>query len=138
MDLFMQEMLEDLERRYPFLMRDAVDYYEIDNAELFVELKNGQKYIFDYVTKAYRRVKPIVYDTPFVDENNFKKEFGIRLRAKMQQAGFTQEMLSEKTGITQPLISRYINGSVLPNAFKLIRIAQALNYDINEFYRLPK
>lgn len=136
--LLMEDMLEDLERRYPFLLREAVDYYEIDNAELFLELRDGSKYIFDFIGKSFRKVRPVIYNTDYDDKVNFRKEFAIRLRSKIAQAGFTQQTLSEKTGISQPNISRYVSGTALPDAHNLIKIAQALNYDINEFYRLPK
>lgn len=47
-----------------------------------------------------------------------------------KQAGITQKMLAELSGIPQEAISRYENGSYYPSGKSLLRIADALNLQI--------
>lgn len=47
-----------------------------------------------------------------------------------KQAGITQKMLAELSGIPQEAISRYEHGSYYPSGKSLLRIADALNLQI--------
>jgi transcriptional regulator with XRE-family HTH domain len=49
------------------------------------------------------------------------------LKLILEIKGLSQKDLSEKTGITQATISRYINGSRLPSAESIITICEELN-----------
>lgn len=47
-----------------------------------------------------------------------------------KKAGITQKMLAELSGIPQEAISRYEHGSYYPSGKSLLRIADALNLQI--------
>lgn len=47
-----------------------------------------------------------------------------------KQAGITQKMLAELSGIPQGAISRYENGNYYPSSKSLLRITDALNLQI--------
>lgn len=49
--------------------------------------------------------------------------------------GYTQIELAEKAGVTQHNISLYENNKAKPNAQTLLKLSQALEFDINEVER---
>ncbi len=51
------------------------------------------------------------------------QRFGKRLEELMLQKNVTQKDLAEKLGVSQPMISKYLNGSI-PDGAKLIAIAK--------------
>lgn len=70
-----------------------------------------------------------------IDDHNFKKEYeAIEIQDAIIQAftdarkssGLTQKQLSEKTGITQPDISKLENGNANPSIRTLKRLAHAM------------
>lgn len=68
-----------------------------------------------------------IYDV--VTEYEWLKDFSFRLRILLSSERVSQSYLSELTGISQYLISRYIKGDIIPSAFAVVRIAQELAYD---------
>ena len=62
----------------------------------------------------------------------WRKEFARLLRKKMAMKGITQVHLSELTGISQPLLSLYVQGKSLPSAQKGSSLAKALNCSVND------
>lgn len=57
-------------------------------------------------------------------------DFEARLRSAMQTRGWTQQVLAERTGLTQQLISRWLTGG-WPHARYLPRLALALGCSID-------
>ena len=52
----------------------------------------------------------------------------------MLNRGLTQSDLSDLTGLSQPQLSRYINGKTLPSAFVVEKLAKALKCNVDDFY----
>lgn len=50
--------------------------------------------------------------------------FAVRLRNIMSERNITQQQLSDSIGITRQAISQYCDGSTIPNAYKLLKIAE--------------
>lgn len=63
-----------------------------------------------------------------------KSGFSERLKESIQDRGITQRMLATLTGTTEVSISRWANGSRLPNADALYRLCKAL--DVSADYLL--
>lgn len=57
-----------------------------------------------------------------------------RLKCALGDTGFTQKELAQMTGLTEVSISRYINGSRVPKATTLARIADALGVGMGYFF----
>lgn len=57
----------------------------------------------------------------------YAKEFGRRLKARMDEFNLTQMDLSKRTGVPQPDISMYINGKYIPSVTTVVKLARALN-----------
>ena len=62
----------------------------------------------------------------------YAKEFGRRLKARMEEFEMTQTELSKLTGIAQPDISVYISGKIVPSAITVVKLARALNMTTDE------
>lgn len=50
----------------------------------------------------------------------------------MKTKGFTQTQLAKKLGVTQALISKWVNGEGVPRTTMLPKIAEALGVSIEE------
>lgn len=121
-------MVQNASRRYPEIIDQAVTFYTDAEAEIRIVLENGKQYSYDMYTETIRLL-PNVYD---MSEDECLYEFSFRLRRLMYRKGITQEMLSERTGIAQPLISRYINGKSCPSFYKVDKIAKAIGCSIDD------
>ena len=65
--------------------------------------------------------------------------FSSRLRQAREQAGFTQQDLAEKLGITKSAVGNYENGVSSPKWDVLLRIFDVLQVEPNFLYQvLPK
>ncbi len=58
-------------------------------------------------------------------------DFGRKIKKIMKQRGITQAWLSQKTGVTEATLSRYVNGSRKPQADIAAAIAEALDVSLD-------
>lgn len=114
---------------FPFLARDAVDYYIDAPDELVVTLNDGKVFAYDDIYKTFRRLP----ESHNLTETNCKIEFGNRLRRVMALKGVNETTLSEKTGIQRTLLSNYISGRTNPSFYAVDKIAKALGCSVDEF-----
>lgn len=118
-------------RSYPDLDAEIIDWYPSAQNEIVIKLKGDIRYGYDIYGNLYT-----IYD---VNENNdisddeWKKIFSKKLNEKLYIMHITQEELAYKTGISQVMISRYINGKAIPSCTNLMRIARALKSSVSEF-----
>ena len=66
--------------------------------------------------------------------NDFKVQFGRRLRAARKSVKLSQDALSQRTGITQDQISHYENGNAMPMLQSFERLVVALSIDPAYFF----
>jgi transcriptional regulator with XRE-family HTH domain len=62
----------------------------------------------------------------------------LRIRALRQSQGLSLRQLSEKTGISLKLLSKYELGTVDPPSSKLVTIAAGLGVTIGRLYSSPR
>lgn len=124
-DLIFEHMAE----QFPFLARDAVEYYMDGPSELVVRLNDGRSFAYDDMYKTFRRL-PTDYN---LTEIECKIEFGNRLRRVMACKGVNETTLAERTGIQRTLLSNYISGRTNPSFYAVDRIAKALGCSVDEF-----
>ena len=62
----------------------------------------------------------------------FATEFGRRLRAIREERGLSQKDLADRLHTRPPQVSRYENGSQLPNLETLASLAEILRADMDE------
>lgn len=96
--------------------------------EIVVTVEDGTRYLYNDLDEAIRRLP----DRDTMTEEECLREFGYRLSNIMRCKGFTQEILSEMTGISQARISNYIRGKVSPGFYIIDKIARALNCPVDD------
>ena len=124
------DILDDFELYYPEIVKDAVTWYPSGRREITVKLRDGGRVIFDGGSKTFRRISN--YDAPMMEEDNWKTGFGRKLGQALCNRCISQSTLSERTGISQTMISRYISGNSIPSAYIIAKLARALECSLNE------
>ena len=118
------------ELHFPDLAQRMVDDRVDGIYGFIITLDTGEHVLYD---PAEHIVRFLPMDSNNMSEEECRLEFGRRLRRKMQSKGITQGMLSEKTGLYQSQISKYMRGETLPGFYAIDRIAKALDCSIDEF-----
>lgn len=124
------QLFENFKMYYPSLAKKTVRYEEVGSFELLAELDDGDILSYDDLYNSYRLLPK---DSSNLTEEECLREFGIRLRKLMIRKGVSQEELSDRTGITQAMLSRYITGKASPSFYRIDKIAKALGCSIDEF-----
>ncbi|TLN23493.1 helix-turn-helix transcriptional regulator, partial [bacterium] len=60
---------------------------------------------------------------------------GEKIRKLRREMDLTLQQLSDKTGLSKPLLSQVENGHVVPPVATLIRIARSLGVNISHFFQ---
>ena len=126
----MDYMIANCEAFYPFLLDDAIMTADIGHDELLIETRDGDRYIYDDLDKTFRKVSK---DSNDVTEEEFRREFGYRLRTIMFRRGLTQDELSERSGVSRASISSYMRGKSSPTFYTLRKLARAMGCSIEDF-----
>lgn len=64
-----------------------------------------------------------------------KNNIGPHIKKYLNEKGITQAFLSRKTGISEDVISRILNGNRNMSAEEYFLICEALNAPLNVFYK---
>lgn len=123
-----QKLINRLDRYYPTIVRDAVEYIQVGPMELIVITSNGSRILYDDMDQTFR-VLPQNSDN--MTEQECRHEFAVRLRRLMFREGISQKDLSDMTGISEVTLSNYINGKRTPNFFNVDKISKALGCSID-------
>lgn len=116
----------------PFLKEDDVEeLIEINEWDLLIVLKTGEKVLYDRFTKYYRVLS---YNGQELTEEQEIREFKTNLRNMMARKFISQEMLAREIGTSQQMISRYLSGTAMPSALVLRKIARTLNCSIDDLF----
>lgn len=119
----MFKMINEFISHYPSYQTKINAYREISPYELCIRLNDDTRLIYDTTDKTIRFLPR---DSNSMTEQERRHEFGIRLRRLMWYEGMTQEKLSDVTGITQAMISRYLTGHSSPSFSNVDKICKAL------------
>lgn len=120
---------ENFERFFPSIARLALKCRQVDFFSIMVDLADGDRIIYDDVEKTIRTLPK---DPTKLSKEQCSREFGLRLRRMMTIKGMTQEMIQEKTGIHQVVISNYMNGKSMPSFYAVDKIAKALGCSLDD------
>ena len=58
--------------------------------------------------------------------------FAENLAEIIEETGYSQNEVAKMTKIPQPVLSRYVNGRVIPSVVNIIKLSYALNCDIRD------
>jgi len=133
-----EELLEMVRKHDPHTcVIVATGYPTVESA-----LRTMKQNAFDYLQKPFvmktleatiqRAVRELgIYTDP---EEELKRTIGERLRAFRKGRGFTLKTLSVKTGLSQSLISKIELGNTAASVSTLLKLANALNIHIKDFF----
>ena len=127
-----REFAERLKLTYRPIYDSATKYEEVSPNEMLIKTENGCVYLYDIYGDTIRTMPK----NSNMDIETFAIEFGERLRRIMDRKGITQEILSEETGISQTILSRYILAKSIPGLYAVDKISIVLGCRIDDlFYR---
>ena len=127
----MDQIVYNFQTFFPTIYDDARRFVDVGYEQLVVETRDGGILIYDDFDRRTRKLDRRVGEA--VDDDMYRKEFGLRLRTIMSRMGETQSTLSQATGISQGIISRYINGFSSPTYINAIKLAKALRCPVTDF-----
>ena len=114
---------------FPTIFEKGVKYTGNDFGELIVKLEDGSYISYDTYEHTIRNLPR---DDKNMSENECRREFSIRLYKTMIRKGMAQNELSERTGISEVTISKYMNGKATPSFYNVDKIAKALNCSVED------
>lgn len=122
-------ILDQFKLYFPNLYAHGVDWWKSGPYHITVVLDDNSRVEFDSSDNSIRWVQKIDRST---DNDILRKEIGRNIRKFLVYRGMSQQELSEKCGITQAMLSRYINGTSMPGIDKLYNLAAALNCHVDD------
>ena len=129
-----ERILNEYRRWHPACYEKTVECTMSGRSSILVTLDDGTKLEYNSTTNTIRNVTDI-YNGKCIDEESWKKEFGHRLRKAMSDKGITQERLSDITGISRQMLTRYVRGNSTPSGYIITRLSEALDCDVRELTR---
>lgn len=134
-----RRLLDEFIRYLPSIKDRIFDYKLFDSRQLLVTCEDGSKILYDGWCQTFRFINSSRQDSSDMDPKRCAMEFSHRLRTKMYRNGYSSETLSEEAGISRSLLYGYLNGSISPSFYNVIKLANILCCgDLNEFARFPK
>lgn len=116
-------------RRY--IEQNMISYYAINEWDLFIELQNGDKFIFD---SHHNTVTFNLYKNGDLTEAQEMREFAKNLKKLLERNYMTQDDLANTIGVSRLTVNRYINGKRVPDYITLSKLAKVLKCSVNDFY----
>ena len=127
--LYSHEVNAEKMRRY--IIENAVDYYAVNKWDLFVLLKNGDKFIYDSFSNT---VEFDLYENDELTRDQKIKEFTRNLKKILDRNFMTQEELANRIGVSRITINRYATGKQVPDYLTLSEMARILKCSVDDFY----
>ena len=143
-----EELLEEFKTYFPGIIDDNEIYYPryigaryviemIDDMTLEVtDNGTGALMVYDSFYKSCRYIN--LFKKPIMTKSVWKKEFSNRLRRIMHVKGFTNNAISDASGLSTATITEYLNGRRIPSAYNLKKLAVALGTTIENLIDFDK
>lgn len=130
---YYDKMLDEFKLYWAFKADQVVDYRPRGERGLRIKMKDGSEYDYDSITHGLRVVRnygpEAVSD---ITDERCRNSFVYRLTDLMNARGFTQQSLSEYTGISKGAINKYLNKQATPSMTAFRKIAYALQCTMDE------
>lgn len=132
-------VFDEFTKMCPWAADKVVRWYSSDNFEIVVELDDGGVIQYDQILKTFRCASSLEeledLRTP-TNEEEWKQEFSWRLYRKMISKGLSQDDLAFEADISPASITKYMNGTSVPSAYNLLKIAKAMHLSIEDFAKI--
>ena len=132
-----ESIISNYEKWHPGLYAKTVECKPSGYYSILACLADGSKIEYNDLDNTIRDVTRF-YNREAnntLDEESWKKEFGRRLRHLIAERGISQEELSDLTGISRQMLSRYVRGTSTPSGYILTRLSEVLDCDIRDLTR---
>ena len=125
---YYEEIFNSFSRQCYWMVKDVVNYRPKSLHSIRVTLKNGESIDYNIQTESYRFVKKdIASENNEITDMDCRDAFAANLAEHMKMAGCGQALLSEKTGLSTAIISKYLRKKSTPSITSLRKIARALD-----------
>ena len=128
MSKYYDDIFENFKRIRP--NTEIVYWHPSGPCEIVVRTKDGEDIEYYDSIQAFRYINK---DEPELSEEEWRCKFSTKLYRKMREAGLTQLDLAKATGLTQVMISKYLNRKATPTHYIMIKICRALGCSVSEF-----
>lgn len=122
-------ILEQFRTYFPDLYDKGTDWWKSGPYHITVVLNDGDRVEFDASENTIRWLREI---NRSLNNEDFRKEIGRNIRKFIVYRGMRQQDVSEQIGVTDAMLSRYINGTSMPGLDKLYKLANVLNCNITD------
>lgn len=123
-------VLRDFRLYFPYLANQIVRERWVGPRTVIFDLEDGSVIRYNHSLNAIRVLKE--YDGT---EEEWRKEFSRRLYETMADRAIGQDLLAEKTGISQKSISKYLHCEAVPSAYVASKLAKALECTPNDLIK---
>lgn len=128
------EIIEGYKSWYPSLYSKTVECKPCGKYSILARLSDGSRVEYNSMDNGIRDVSKL-YDRSYthsMTEEMWREEFGRKLRRAIEDKGITQERLSELSGISRQMLTRYVRGNSTPSGYILNKLAEVLDCDVRE------
>lgn len=132
-----ERIIEGYKNWYPNLYERTVECKPCGRYTILVRLDDGSRLEYTTLNDTVRDVSKY-YGVNHADGSNeeeWRQEFGRKLRRIMAERGVSQERVSELTGISRQMLTRYVKGTSTPSGYNLTRLSEILDCDVRELTR---
>lgn len=124
-------IIDEYKKWHPSMYEKTIECRPSGRSSILATLKDGSKIEYESNGNTVRNVTRM-YTCQAADEETWRKDFGHQLRKAISDRGYTQEKLSEVTGISRQMLTRYVRGNSTPSGYILTRLSEALDCDVRE------
>lgn len=132
-----KRIIESYKTWYPIMYKQTVDCRPSGRYTILVTLEDGTRIEYNSFDNTIKDVtKFYIHDSEEnVDEEQWRKEFGRKLRLAITNRGISQEKVADRVGISRQMMTRYVRGSSTPSGYILSKLSEILDCDVRELTR---
>ena len=120
---------------FQYIVKRITRCWEYGDMDLIIELDNKRLMFYEFGTTIFREIR-LLDGSSEPTEDQWKKTFGYNLSEMMWRGKFSRNELAEAVGLSEAILSKYVNGKAIPRVHIVERLARILNCSVDDF--LPK
>lgn len=115
----------------PFNNVEVVDQESIGDYDTIFKLSNGERILFDTLSKGVKWLRPHEKNEELTDDE-WHKEFRRKLRKKITLSRLSQKELACVLGVSENTISNYVTGKRYPNIQVFMKMCKTFKCTMDE------
>lgn len=118
-------------KRCQYIHKKMESWEPYGDLSVLVRTTDGRDYLYDELDGYARLIKRFDDPNELIEEE-WRIGFSYFLERELMNAGMTGYELADVVGISNVMLSKYLNHKATPSAFVIQRMADCLNCDIND------